>query len=189
LALDQVSEEAGFRAAGYTSAATLLYMACDGASYPDQPPDLELSLEPVTPTSEPRLEALIEASYQGTLDCPLLNGLRTTQDVLAGYRAVGTRRPELWLLARRGKEDAGCLILADHPEVDNLELVYLGLIPAVRGNGYGLALTRHALWLARQLQRQRVVLAVDASNTPAIRLYEAAGFFGFDQRLVNIKKL
>jgi ribosomal protein S18 acetylase RimI-like enzyme len=68
-------------------------------------------------------------------------------------------------------------------------LVYLGVIPAARGHGYGLALTRHALWLARQFRRQRVVLAVDAANAPAISVYEAAGFFGFDQRLVIIKKL
>lgn len=187
LALDQVAEEARFLTAGYTTAATLLYMACDGASFPVQPPALDLELEPVTPASESRLAALIESSYQGTLDCPLLNGLRTTDDVLAGYRAVGTHRPALWLLASRGQEDVGCLILADHPEVDHLELVYLGLTPAARGKGLGLALTRQAMWVARQLKRQRVVLAVDAANAPAIRLYEAAGFFGFDQRIVSIK--
>jgi ribosomal protein S18 acetylase RimI-like enzyme len=189
LAPDQVAEQASLRAAGYANAATLLYMACDSGLFPDEPPAMNLTLDTVTPASEPQLEAIIEASYQGTLDCPLLDGLRTPGDVLAGYRAVGAYRPELWLLARCGNDDAGCLILADHPQVDHLELVYLGVIPAARGHGYGLALTRHALWLARQFRRQRVVLAVDAANAPAISVYEAAGFFGFDQRLVIIKKL
>ena len=189
LALDQVGETASFLAAGYTSAATLLYMVCDAGSFPCEAPHLNLTLEPVTPVSEQRLEALIDATYDGTLDCPLLNGQRTTEDVLAGYRAVGTHRPELWLLSRADQRDIGCLLLADHPEMANLELIYLGLVPAARGKGLGLALTRQALWLARQLGRERVVLAVDAANAPAIAVYEAAGFFGFDQRLVLIKQL
>ena len=148
-----------------------------------------MAIEPLVPERMPRLLPLIEATYEGTLDCPLLNGLRTTADVVTSYRAVGAHRPDLWLLARCGQEDVGCLLLADHPEAGNLELVYLGITPLARGRGYGLTLVKHALAVARQLPRERVVLAVDAANTPAIRLYEAAGFFGFDQRLVMIKAL
>ncbi|HUE72187.1 MAG TPA: GNAT family N-acetyltransferase [Pirellulaceae bacterium] len=189
LSLDQAEDEARLAAAGFTGAATLLYMASDGVVFPDRPPISELALEPATLKNEPRLQQVIEATYEATLDCPLLNGLRTTDDVVAGYRAVGTYRPELWLMARCGDRDVGCLLLADHPDEGNLELVYLGVLPAARGRGFGLALARHALWLAQQLARERVVLAVDAANAPAIRQYEAAGFFGFDQRLVMIKTL
>ena len=189
LGLDQQRDEACFLAAGYSRAATLLYMACDASVFPLEPPALDLTLEPVGVEGEQRLYEAIEASYSETLDCPLLNGLRQTADVVAGYRGVGTYRPELWFLARRGGRDVGCLILADHPSAENLELVYVGLAPAARGSGYGLALTRQAQWLARQLGRQRLVLAVDAANGPAIQVYEQAGLFGFDQRLVLIKPL
>ena len=189
LTLDQVSEESSFLSAGYVSAATLLYMVAETAAVPAPPRASELTLEPATPTSQPQLESLIDATYEGTLDCPLLNGLRTASDVIAGYRAVGTHRPELWFVARDNERDLGCLLLADHPQDSNLELVYLGLIPAARGRGLGLWLARHALWLARQLGRERVVLAVDAANAPAIGVYEAAGFFGFDQRQLMIKRI
>jgi mycothiol synthase len=189
LSLDQAADEARLAAAGFTSAATLLYMASDGGSFAEDHPISELAFEPATAANEPCLRQAIESSYEGTLDCPLLNGLRTTDDVVAGYRAVGIYRPELWLLVRWRSELVGCLLLADHPEFGNLEVVYLGISPAARGRGFGLSLVRHALWVARQLNRERVVLAVDAANTPAIRLYETARFFGFDQRLVMIRKL
>ena len=189
LGIDQFREQRRLVDSGYVNAATLLYMVCDMAAFPAAPPEISLVLEPVTAELEARLNCVIESSYQDTLDCPLLNGLRTTDDVLEGYRAVGVYRPELWLLAQRGDEDVGCLLLADHPQLDNLELVYVGLTPALRGQGLGLVLTRQAQWLARQLGRRRMVLAVDAANAPAIALYEQAGFLGFDQRLVLIKRL
>ena len=189
LSLDQTEDEARLAACGFTTAAALLYMACEPREHGMPAAAADLVFEPVTASSECRLRETLEATYEGTLDCPLLNGIRTTADVLAGYRAVGTCRPELWLLARHGQEDVGCLILADHPEAGNLELVYLGIVPAARGRGYGRALAAHALRLAADALRARVVLAVDAANRPAIGHYEATGFIAFDQRLVMIKRL
>jgi ribosomal protein S18 acetylase RimI-like enzyme len=65
----------------------------------------------------------------------------------------------------------------------------MGLIPEVRGRGWGLLLIKHAQWLAAQANCNRVVLAVDAANEPAIRLYSLAGFSEFDRRTVWIKSL
>ena len=93
-------------------------------------------------------------SYEGTLDCPALNGVRDLPDVLASYRACGEFDPaERWFIACRGERDVGCLLLADHPDADQWEIVYVGLVPEERGRGSGLALTRHAQWLARQAGR------------------------------------
>lgn len=186
---DQVEAKERLVAGGYQTAATLLYMVCERGSFPSAGPKSDVELSLLTAADEPQLHAVIEATYDGTLDCPLLNGLRSTADVVASYRAVGDYRPDLWRLVRRRGEVVGCLILADHPELSNLELIYLGVIPSARGSGLGLLLTQAALWTARELGRQRVVLAVDAANTPAIALYEAAGFMGFDQRQVLIKAL
>jgi len=43
--------------------------------------------------------------------------------------------------------------------------------------------------LARATNSQRVVLAVDAANEPAIRHYHVAGFCEFDRRAVWVKTL
>ena len=42
--------------------------------------------------------------------------------------------------------------------------MYMGLTPESRGRGWGLAVTRHAQWLAGQSGRERMVLAADAAN-------------------------
>jgi len=62
-------------------------------------------------------------------------------------------------------------------------------VPEARGRGYGLDLTRHAQWLAREAGCDQTVLAVDAANDPAIRTYVAAGFREFDRKTVWIRAL
>jgi hypothetical protein len=45
---------------------------------------------------------------------------------------------------------------------------------------------RHALHLCRLASRNRLVLAVDAVNQPALKMYAAAGFQSWDQKSVFI---
>jgi ribosomal protein S18 acetylase RimI-like enzyme len=188
------------RQAGYAHAGDLLYMAADAKSFPTRAPALPVQLDSYSADNHARLVAVVEASYQGSLDCPLVDGLRRTEDVLAGYQAVGQFRPDSWLIARSLSEgevtrrvserhDIACLLLADHPEQDQLELIYLGVVPAARGEGLGRALTRHTLWLAQECGRARVVLAVDAANRPAIDGYLVAGFAAWDRRSVFVRSL
>jgi ribosomal protein S18 acetylase RimI-like enzyme len=122
------------------------------------------------------LSRLIAATYQGSLDCPLVDGWREMEDIIAGYAATGTYRPGLWRLLRRGGESVGCLLLSDFPEHTQGELTYLGIHPDFRGQALGLAATRYLLHLAVQMQWRQVLLAVDASNHVARRIYEQAGF-------------
>jgi ribosomal protein S18 acetylase RimI-like enzyme len=63
------------------------------------------------------------------------------------------------------------------------------LVPEVRGRGWGAAFTELALWLGRQAAAERVVLAVDSANEPAIRMYQSLGFFEFARRAVWIRQL
>ena len=72
--------------------------------------------------------------------------------------------------------DVGCLLIADWPQNDQWELIYMGVVPEARGRGYGVAVVRQAQWLAGCAGRQRLVLAVDTANEPAMRVYAAAGF-------------
>jgi RimJ/RimL family protein N-acetyltransferase len=163
-------------------------MACEESAFPTQQPDGRLEFEPWSPAKEDRLARLVEATYAGTLDCPEMNNLRRTEDVLAGYRATGTFVPERWLFARLDGHDVGCLLLADHAAAGNMELVYMGVIPASRGKALGKELCLYAQWLTRQAGRTRLVAAVDAANLPAIRIYASVGFRAWDSRVVYLRR-
>ena len=133
-----------------------------------------------------RFAQLVDATYQDTLDCPAVNGVRSVEDVLQGYQATGHFDPQRWFIVRHQGEDVGCLILTDYPELATWELIYVGLVPAARGRGWGLSVVRHALWLCGQASRNRLILAVDAANEPALRIYAAAGFQSWDQKSVYV---
>jgi mycothiol synthase len=178
-----------FAAGGFTHAADLLYLAANLDALRDEPTTPPFAIESFTIGEERRLAALIDRTYVGTLDCPQLDGLRQTADVIAGYQAVGEFRPELWLIARDRAEDVGCLLMNLHPEVRHAEIVYIALIPEVRGRGWGADLIKKSVELARRAAAERIVLAVDAANQPAIRIYQALGFFEFDRRAVWVRSL
>jgi ribosomal protein S18 acetylase RimI-like enzyme len=131
----------------------------------------------------------LEQTYEGTLDCPALNGVRRLEDVVEGYRATGSFRTENWLIARESGRDIGVLLLTDHPSARHWELMYMGVVSAARGRELGRQITRHALWLARCADVERVVLAVDAANRPALAMYERAGFAAWDRRSVFVRFL
>ena len=179
---ENAAEAELFQTAGYQLVGELVYMACEAARFPRLPPAITLTTEAYTRADDARLARIIDATYERTLDCPLVNGLRETSDVLDGYRAVGQPRPDLWQFLRQESEDVGCLLLAAHAAQRQWELVYLGLAPAARGRGLGLALTQLALWMAGREGAQRMVLAVDSANRPALDLYQTAGFVPCDSR-------
>jgi mycothiol synthase len=176
-------------AGGFTHAANLLYLAAEVQPVPDERVGLPIVMEPFRSHDASRLARLIDRTYVGTLDCPQLDGLRETADVIAGYQSVGEFRPELWSFVRYAGDDVGCLLVNLHPDVKHAEIVYLGLVPEVRGRGWGLEITRHAQRLAGRHRCDRVVLAVDADNLPAIRHYLAGRFARFDERAVWVRPL
>jgi hypothetical protein len=109
------------------------------------------------------------------------------QDVLDGYRKIGTFDANRWLIVRHADSDVGCLLLTDHEDAGQWELIYMGLVPETRGKGWGLEVTRHAQWMCREAGRKRLVLAVDASNGPALEQYASAGFMSWDRRSVFLR--
>jgi ribosomal protein S18 acetylase RimI-like enzyme len=138
-----------------------------------------------------RLAALVERTYVGTQDCPRLDGVRRIEDVLAGYRAQGRHVPNHWYVVQSidhngapEGEDVGVLILAEHPGSESWELVYMGVIPPARGQRLGEQIVSFALQTAAQGGAARIVLAVDAANTPAREMYRRSGFFEWDRRIV-----
>jgi mycothiol synthase len=84
-------------------------------------------------------------SYEGSLDCPALNGRRDIEDVMTGHKSTGEFDPKLWFLLRQGSDEQGVLILSPVHHSNSLELVYLGLTPEARGKGLANLLMRLAL--------------------------------------------
>ena len=188
LSLDTESDRLTLEATGFQRAAELVYLTAERDIFPTEPPITEIEWDEITPTDD-RLFRILEATYQGSLDCPLIDGWRAITDVIAGYLTVGTFRHDLWRIARVGTLDIGCVILADYPGQQQWELVYFGVHPQQRGHGWGAVIAHWLLWQARQARVQRVILAVDSTNQPARRVYTEAGFREFERRQVLAKKL
>ena len=131
----------------------------------------------------------IAATYQESLDCPRLNGLRDIEDVIAGHKASGEFDPRMWALLCRGDEALGVLLLSRAQPADALELVYLGLTPAARGRGLGGVLMRQALAAAAASGAGRLSLAVDADNAPALKLYYRHGMQRIGAKLALMRRL
>lgn len=135
--------------------------------------------------------AVLQATYEGSLDMPELEGTRSLEDILAGHQAAGLFVPARWQLGvLPGEPDSGAVLLMNEaPGREAWEVIYLGLTPGARGRGLGRAVIRHALNLARAAGAPVLELAVDLRNTPAVRLYRQTGFTPRDRRSVHLAVL
>ncbi|MDX2198171.1 MAG: GNAT family N-acetyltransferase [Phycisphaerae bacterium] len=125
----------------------------------------------------------LEDSYRESLDCPELNRARGAEDALRTHRAAGRFDPLRWNVLLRDDEPAAVLLLAALSDGSAAEITYLGVCPAHRRRGLGEVLVRQALALTRRAGLARLVLAVDARNTPASALYSRCGFMQYGERV------
>lgn len=128
-------------------------------------------------------------SYEHTLDCPGLFGLRDPNDILAGHQASGKFDPSLWTLLRVDGKPSGVVLLNPFPKQRTIELVYIGLAPNARGKHLGNQLLRHALRLLDPKRARSMTLAVDEDNTPALNMYNSEGFESELKRIAFIRSL
>ncbi len=136
---------------------------------------------------EPQFRSVLQATYVGSLDMPELEGVRSLDDIMESHRATGRFDARYWQIGQipGTPEAASVLLLSAVPTREAWEVVYLGLTPAARGRGLGRAVLAHALELA-SAHVPKIELAVDFRNTPATRLYQAAGFSPRDRRTVHL---
>jgi ribosomal protein S18 acetylase RimI-like enzyme len=192
-AMMEPSDAAGktvFAAAGLTQLATLTYMERrPPVTAPEFVLPSEFTLAAYDQTTHPLYREAIERSYEGTLDCPALSGMRDLDDVIEGHKAVGPFDPNLWGVLLRSGKPMGCLLLSEIPARRALELVYLGLTPEARGQGLGRILMQRVLAIASRRAFELATLAVDAANGPALRLYRRCGYTSVAQRVALVQKL
>ena len=182
--LDQAHFRQPIEQAGFGYLTRLLYLFSAAENFPERADQFQSDLRFIPwPEVDPEeFIRIVEATYVDTLDCPQLNGLRETEDVLAGYRAAGVHSPDLWFLVVHDQRPVGCLILTEHPDFDQLELVYMGLIPECRGRGLGRDVVRFAQLTTRQRKRSGLLLAVDVQNKPAMQVYKSLGMQSLEER-------
>ncbi|MDX9910972.1 MAG: GNAT family N-acetyltransferase [Phycisphaerales bacterium] len=183
--------------AGFERLATLAYLRLPlGRSSVPPPPALPagIALEPVgdvNPRSpgRRRLARTLEETYADTLDCPGLRGLRTPDDIIESHLSVGRGAPAMWSLVVEGARSLGCVLLNHCPAQSCVELVYIGLAPALRGRGLGAPLLAHAIRRAAQTSARELTCAVDTRNTPAERMYQRAGMTRLAERVAFVRAI
>lgn len=142
--------------------------------------------------------AALSATYEQTLDCPELCGMRSIEDVLDSHRSTGQFDSRLWwvMLERAAaiplaeRKPLGCLLLNPCKDQQTIELVYIGLAPEARGKGWAKPLLLHGMSVSLRGRRgYEVACAVDDRNTPARNLYASLGFRESGHRVALVKSL
>jgi mycothiol synthase len=187
--------------AAFTELTTLLYLewtAIESATpaFAPRPPDAPAALAghaidwiTYEPGQHQAFADLITATYQDSLDCRGLSGLRRIEDIMLGHKSAGRFDPHRWQLLRCDGAAAGCILLGENPVRPALELVYMGVHPQFRRRGVGQYILQKGLLLARDEGFASVTLAVDAENAPALAMYRRAGFLQTHSRLAMIRPL
>ncbi len=137
--------------------------------------------------TQPFFEEAISRSYTQSMDCPELTDLRPIADVIAGHRAAGEFDPQFWSVAIGDSGPAGVLLMSRVAGQNAFEIVYMGVAAGPRRTGIGHALMSRAVEIASSSASEltppaELVLAVDARNVPARRLYARWGFAEFEKR-------
>lgn len=193
LEVDQIEQSRELSEHGFPRLTDLIFMnhSVEASTLADFGRITDCALWDSEPFNEPVNGAdfarLVELTYESTCDCPELNGTRDGWQSLESHRQAGAYDPECWRLFRHNGRPAGVLLLTGHPPESVWEVVYFGVAPEFRGNGFGRRILEAGIELARENGIQEIVLAVDMRNTPAIRLYGQLKFQQFDRRIVHAR--
>jgi len=135
-----------------------------------------LAAQTYSPANRSLFHDVLLRTYEGTLDCPELNGLRTIEEIIDGHQAQGEFRPERWWLVSDGPKPVGVVLATAIAEGQSWDLSYVGVVPEARGRAWGRKLTQLAIGAARTAGVGQITVAVDTRNRPAWNLYVALGF-------------
>jgi len=125
-------------------------------------------------------------TYEGTLDCPEVNGVRSVEEIIEGHQAQGVHDPAIWWLALDQGQPAGVLLLTDTPDCNAWDVSYVGVVPEARRRGHGREMMVKALREAARAETSQLTLSIDTRNQLAWELYRQLHFEPFDQREVYL---
>lgn len=186
---DETALARAFEAAGFLRLADLAYL--ERRLPPEAGPDVvwpdDVSVETWSDGIRSDVIEILRGSYEDTLDCPALRGLRELDDILDGHLAAGVFDPALWRILRIDGAPSGVAMLNPSPASASVELVYLGLAPVARGRGLARRLLQDGMNGLAGRCEHTITLAVDLLNEPAIKLYRSLGFKRRLQRVAFIR--
>jgi ribosomal protein S18 acetylase RimI-like enzyme len=174
---------------GFTPMAELLYMhrAFRRTAMPALP--VGVRLLNYSESTHALFAAGILASYEQSLDCPQLNGVRDIEDVILGHKSAGLFDPGDWFVVVEAGNPIAVLLMTRVNNMDGMEIVYVGIKPSSRGRGRGDYLIRLAAGHATLRKCRHIALAVDAQNRPAIAMYQRHGFERSTSRVALMREL
>lgn len=173
---------------GFDHLTDLQYLDCSLDSRVGRESSPQLASVTFDPTKNAdRFASVLEATYLESRDCPELNGTRTGKQALWSHEISGGFEPSRWKIYRAGAADVGLLLLNDRPDQNAWEVVYMGIVPAHRGKGYGRKMLQCGLDEARQAGRSSVLLAVDKNNGYARSVYNELGFVDLGTRAAHVR--
>jgi mycothiol synthase len=153
------------------------------------PHESSLTFRPLSQTADGELEAVLAGTYEGSLDCPGLAGLRSAEDVLAGHRASHRFAPESWWIVDADTRPAGVCLVNDSTSGRSATVVYLGVIPEMRGRSIARSMVRHAASVAARSGHKSLRLGVDLRNAYARNAYLDEGLKPIRRSRVFIRRL
>ncbi len=186
IAFSETRPRKEFEQAGFEYASEMLTLLADEISFPMQWKSDRLSF--AIRSAEFAFEEmapLFERTFEKTRDFPKFLGIVPIESVLRAY----SYQPQTWFFVQVEGENAGCLILTDTPEFDQMELTYMGLVPEFRGRKLSLPIVQFALWTARMKGRRMVTVSVDAQNDAAVRAYTRCGFRPWSRKSLYLQRL
>lgn len=163
----------------FTRAASLLYLARRLGG--DIPMADAIESVPYTPPLHDRFVRTLGRSYEGSLDCPAMAGLRTDEASFASHRQA-LFDPELWrLYLDADGRDLAIALVNPISDGGGFEIAYLGVVPEARGRSLGLGVVVDVIRRCVTRSEGVLMLVVDETNEPARHMYARAGF-AFAQR-------
>src|SRR5262249_40154028 len=146
---------------GFAHVTSLCYMQHDLSSSATAGKGGRLCYVPYSELPGPAtFNATLLRSYEGSQDCPEITGVRTADEIGEAPRAQGKHDPARWWLALAGGRPVGVLLLDEVPEWAAWDVAYVGVVPEMRGRGYGRELMHKALAVARAEGVARLTLSV-----------------------------
>lgn len=166
-----------FESAGFTTVATLQYMEWRSTQNPRELPQItNAAFHAVSTLPHDVLCTTLEKTFIGSLDCRAIRGKRNIEDIIASHKGVEQNDLSLWFTILSDNEPAGVLFI-NHLQNENiLEIAYLGITPEMRNKGIAIDAMSHAVNQAVKRGCNKIILAVDDTNIPAISLYKKVKF-------------
>jgi len=164
---------------GFPHLTNLLFMRHPLTNLPELTFLQEQQIEPVRfdpAQNRQRFLKLIDQTHQSSHDCPALNQIRSAEESLESHRSSGDSDQLYWYLFQKEGIDLGIILLSEHQDDQIWEVVYMGVAPEQRGNGFGADMIRFGLREAAAHDQSAMILAVDYKNSYAIKIYEQLGF-------------